>query len=1301
MREADTGNSSPLPPVESKHHGRFGRGTLSLLAPVLSRRNRIGIWAGVVLAIIAMGLIGLVPLIQQIILDDTIVEHRRSLPLWLGILLAAGLASFVANYLRRSVGGRAAVRAQRDLQIRVHHHMQYLDASRRDELRAGDIMSRATCDLTLIQMFLQQLGVAYGNIALLLVSLVVMVVLSPLLALIMVVSVPTFLIVAMRFRSRSFPASWMDQRFQGSVAGVVEEAVTGVRVVKAFGQESQEQDALHAEAGKLFQSRLRTARITAVYSAALDAIPGLTQLAMLALGGWLVMEGRVSLGVFLAFGSYILQLVAPVRFLSGLMATSQQARAGAQRIVELLSIESRVRERPDPVELTEPVGLVELDHVDFGYSGGEPVLHDICLRVVPGETVAIVGASGSGKSTLAHLLARFHDPTAGTVRLDGRDIRDYSLTSLRATVGIVFEEGFLFSTTIRDNIAFGRPDAGDDEVERAAVAAHAHGFVAGLPEGYDTLVGERGFTLSGGQRQRLALARAALTNPTVLILDDATSAIDARTEHAVHRSLEEVRARRATVLIAHRRSTLMLADRVIVLDRGRIVDSGTTEELLGRSELFRELLTGPEAESAGSASAEAPVTALDKAAWPEGVSRMGAPKMSSFTSEAATRAASGSQGPGMSGDASTLAGLSSVSPKLTDAVRALPPLRDNPDIDMAEATAPVRELSMASVFRPFRRPLLLASLLVVFDGMLWISAPMLIRYGLDHGVLKNSHRALIVVCLVLAAVQVLIWINTRVMVVFTQRTAERVLFGLRVRTFAHLQRLALNYYEQFMAGHIMTRMTSDVEAFAQLLQQGLLTAMVSLLSCAGVAVALAIFDPQLALATAVVLPFLIAATLWFRRESGRTYLLARERVSVLYGNMQESLAGVAVSQAYCQQPANEARFAVLADSYCTARVRSAELMARFFPFLLLLSIVAKAIALAVAAPRLAAGDLSYGVLIAFLLYLDLFFTPIQQLSFVFDQWLQAGVALTQLRELLRTPSATPAAASGARRERLEGRIQLEHVTFVYPSTGLVAMNDVSLEIPAGQTVALVGTTGAGKSTLVKLIARFYDPTSGTVLIDGLPLRELDLVAYRRQLGYVPQEPFLFSGTIRSNIAYGNPEAPDLLVEQAARAVGAHAFIAELPLGYHTPVSEQGGSLSAGQRQLLGLARALLVDPRILLLDEATANLDLATEAQVQRAMTQVSRGRTTIVIAHRLQTARAAQRVLVVDNGLIVEDGTHEQLLALGGRYAALWSANTEHHSLARPRESVCRPTTSATGRPTGERFGTVGGVRPNATHTP
>ncbi len=914
---------------------------------------------------------------------------------------------------------------------------------------------------------------------------------------------------------------------------------------------------------------------------------------------------------------------------------------------------------------------LELDHVDFAYPGGEPVLHDITLRIEPGERIAIVGASGSGKSTLALLLARFHDPTSGTVRVDGRDARDYTLTSLRSTVGLVFEEGFLFSTTIRDNIAFGRPTASDDEVEHAAVAAHAHGFVAGLPDGYQTVVGERGFTLSGGQRQRIALARAALANPRVLVLDDATSAIDARTEHAIHHSFEEVLAQRTTVLIAKRHSTLQLADRVIVLDRGRIVDQGTAEELLDRSELFRELLTGLDTGLAehGTPPAE-PVTAIDPVAWPTDVSRLGAPKVSTYASDSALRSTAGGPGGGRGGDSSQLARLAAASPELLAEVDRLPPLAGDPRVDLDAAMAPHDDFSMGDVFRPFARPLALAAVLVVIDGLSGLAAPALIRFGVDHGVLRHSQRVLAVACAMLLVLQIIIWANQRLMTFYTQCTAERMLFGLRVRTFAHLQRLSLNYYERHQTGKVMTRMASDVEVFAQLLQQGLVTAMSSLMTCGGIAVVLAVFSPSLALMISAVLVPLVLSTMWFRWASTQTYLAARERISVLYADMQESLSGVVVSQAYNQQPANEARFASLADAYCHARSRSYELMARFFPFLQLLSTAAKAIALAVGAHRIANGSLSAGLLIAFLLYLDQFFTPIQQLSTVFDQWLQAVVAVTQLRELLQTPSGTPDAPDPVRPGRLRCEITLDHVRFAYESTGLVAMDDVSLSIPPGQVVALVGTTGAGKSTLVKLVARFYDATSGTVRVDGVDVRDLDLAAYRHQLGFVPQEPFLFSGTIRSNIAYGRPSASDLEVERAARAVGAHEFIAGLPHGYLTPVSEQGHSLSAGQRQLLSLARALLVDPAILLLDEATANLDLATEAQVQRAMGLVASGRTTLLIAHRLQTARASHRILVVDGGLIVEDGSHEELIDLDGRYAALWAAMTQ------------RPTSAVRDRP-------------------
>jgi ATP-binding cassette subfamily B protein len=348
---------------------------------------------------------------------------------------------------------------------------------------------------------------------------------------------------------------------------------------------------------------------------------------------------------------------------------------------------------------------------------------------------------------------------------------------------------------------------------------------------------------------------------------------------------------------------------------------------------------------------------------------------------------------------------------------------------------------------------------------------------------------------------------------------------------------------------------------------------------------------------------------------------------------------------------------VIAGEHLDARVRAQKLQSWYFPFVEMLSVGAVAVVLGVAHNLYITGALTAGALVAFLLYLNQLFAPIQQLSQVFDMWQQADAALDKIREILVTPSGTPDAEAPVRPARPTGRITFEHVTFKYATAPDPALRDVSFEIPPGQSVALVGETGAGKSTIVKLIARFYDATGGGVLIDGADVRSLDLTSYRRFLGYVPQEAFLFAGSIAENIAYGRPDASDAEIEAAARAVGAHDFVAALPNGYLSAVSERGRSLSSGQRQLIALARAQLIDPPILLLDEATSNLDLATEARVNRAMGIVAQGRTSVLIAHRLETARRADRILVVDEGHIVEDGHHDALLARGGRYAQLWES--------------------------------------------
>jgi ATP-binding cassette subfamily B protein len=455
----------------------------------------------------------------------------------------------------------------------------------------------------------------------------------------------------------------------------------------------------------------------------------------------------------------------------------------------------------------------------------------------------------------------------------------------------------------------------------------------------------------------------------------------------------------------------------------------------------------------------------------------------------------------------------------------------------------------------------------------------------------------------------------------------------------------------------MTRMTTDVDALSTFLQTGLVTAFVSVVTFFGIMGALLVIDVQLALVVFATLPPLIVGTFFFRRSSVKAYELARERVSVVNADLQESVAGLRIVQAFRRERSGAARFAERSGAYRSARIRGQWLISVYFPFVQFLSSVAAAAVLMVGAGRVEAGTLTTGALVAYLLYIDLFFAPVQQLSQVFDGYQQATVSLGRIQELLQEPTSTKDADAPLDVLSLRGDIAFEDVDFAYGAAdgSEAALSDVALRIPAGQTVAFVGETGAGKSTLVKLVARFYDPTAGRVTVDGTDLRDLDLTSYRHRLGVVPQEAYLFQGTVRDAIAYGRPDATDAQVEAAARAVGAHEMIATLEGGYLHEVAERGRNLSAGQRQLIALARAELVDPDILLLDEATAALDLATEAQVNQATDRIAGKRTTLVVAHRLTTAARADRVVVMADGRVAEDGTHTELLALGGRYAELW----------------------------------------------
>ena len=1022
------------------------------------------------------------------------------------------------------------------------------------------------------------------------------------------------------FQRFDYRASVARSRAYRNFAAEFLDAVQGLATLKAFGQARARARVLAEASQELLTGTMRVNATNGLGRGITDTGIAIGAAAALGLGAFRVASGDMSLEALLIILMMGVELFRPLRDLRSQLHNGMLGQSSAHAIFQLLEAEPIVSQEGSEGEVKGP-SSIQFENVSFSYPAAENVTavhNDLNFHVAPGERIGIVGPSGSGKSTIVRLLLRFYDPTNGQISIGGTNLCDLSFVALRRMFAVVNQDTYLFHGTVEENLRVAKPDATKEVLKSAARAANAHDFIEQLPQGYGTVIGERGIRLSGGQRQRIAIARALLCDAPILILDEALSAVDAENEAVIQKALDVVMQGRTTLILAHRLSSIISADRIMVLEEGQVVEQGPHDVLIARDGPYRRLMGAQAAESdrhqyeVAFSDDPDPVDVADEQDISRHVAEL-------EPTDAILRA----EGIGWFGTAAELLKL---------------------------VTTERLKLAFTFAFGIAR--------VVALIGVGVLSA--LVVAQVKGG---GGFTGLLVALAIAAPVAgVLHWIESW----FAHDMAYKLLAEMRVRLFDKLERLSPAYLLYRRTGDLASMATQDVETVEYFYAHTVAPAFVAMLVPTVVLATLISFGWPMAVALAPFLILVVLSPFLVRKRLDRLGSRSREAVGELNSFAVDSIQGLAEIIAFGHAPRRGADLVVLAKRVAKLRIAFYRDLT-FQSSLLEVATGLGGLAIIVTGTMLVSdGALEAGLLPLFAILAMAAFLPVSEIAHIGRQ-LADTLGATRRLVAVHNEKVAVTDGPGAMAPSTTGgaAISLQNVTYAYQTRPQPVLRDITLKISAGSTVALVGPSGAGKTTIAHLLVRFWDPQKGRVTMDSVDLVEYKLDDLRQRVALVSQDTYLFNRTLRENILVARPDAKESELEKAIERASLGDVIASLPLGIDTSVGERGVRLSGGQRQRVAIARAFLKDAPVLVLDEATSHLDAVNEHAIRVALDELMSNRTTIVIAHRLSTVRNADTIVVLDQGRVIEQGDHDELMGKNGLYARLVSYQISSHKIA------------------------------------